>query len=47
MQGLKIELLGIATILMGIAFTANKIFGYALGATDFLITLIGFIKKGD
>ena len=31
MKGIKIELLGIATILLGIAVTTNNFFGYVLG----------------
>ena len=30
MKGIKIELLGIATILLGIAVTTNNFFGYVL-----------------
>ena len=36
MKGIKIELLGIATILLGIAVTTNNFFGYVLGFLDFV-----------
>ena len=31
MKGIQIELLGLATILLGIALTTNNFFGYFLG----------------
>ena len=35
MKGIKVELLGIATILLGIAVTTNNFFGYVLGFLGF------------
>ena len=35
MKGIKIELLGIATILLGIAVTTNNFWGYVLGVLGF------------
>ena len=45
MKGIKIELLGIATILLGVALTTNNFFGYVLG---FGIAVAGcFLKDKD
>ena len=35
MKGIKIELLGIAIILLGIAVTTNNFWGYVLGVLEF------------
>ena len=45
MKGIKIELLGIATILLGIAVTTNNFFGYALGVLGFGIAVAGCFLK--
>ena len=48
MKGIKIELLGIATTLLGIALTANTFFGYFLGVLGFGIAVAGcFLKDKD
>ena len=48
MKGIKIELLGIATILLGIAVTTNNLFGYVLGVLGFGIAVAGcFLKDKD
>ena len=39
MKGIKIELLGIATILLGIAVTTNNFFGYVLGFLGFGVAI--------
>ena len=45
MKGIKIELLGIATILLGIAVTTNNFFGYFLGVFGFVIAVAGCFLK--
>ena len=48
MKEIKIELLGIATILLGITLTTNNFFGYILGALGFGVTVVGcFLKDKD
>lgn len=48
MKGIKIELLGIATILLGVALTTNNFFGYVLGVLGFGIAVAGcFLKDED
>lgn len=48
MKGIKLELLGIATILLGIALTTNNFSGYVLGVLGFGIAAAGcFIKDKD
>ena len=45
MKGIKIELLGIATILLVIAVTTKNFFGYVLGFLGFVVDVAGcFIK---
>ena len=45
MKEIKIELLGIATILLGIVLKANNFFGYFLGALGFGIAVAGCFLK--
>ena len=45
MKGIKIELLGIATILLGIAVTTNNFFEYFLGVFGFGIVVSGCFLK--
>ena len=45
MKGIKIELLGIATILLGIAVTTNNFFGYVLGFLGFGVAVAGCFLK--
>ena len=45
MKGIKIELLGIATILSGIAMTTNNFFGYVLGVLGFGVAVAGCFLK--
>ena len=45
MKGIKIELLGIATILLGIAVTTNNFFGWILGVLGFGIAVAGYFLK--
>ena len=45
MKGIKIELLGIATILLGIAVTTNNFFGYVLGFLGFGVAIAGCFLK--
>lgn len=45
MNGNKIELLGIATILLGIAISLNNFFGIVLGVLGFGIVASGCFKK--
>ena len=45
MKGIKIELLGIATILLGIAVTKNNFFGYVLGVFGFGVAVAGRFLK--
>lgn len=48
MKGIKIELLGMAAILLGIALTTNNFCGYVLGAFGFGIAVAGcFFKDKD
>ena len=44
-KGIKIELLGIATILLGIVLKANNFFGYFLGVLGFGIVVSGCFLK--
>lgn len=45
MKGIKVELLGIATILLGIAVTTNNFFGYVLGFLGFGVAVAGSFKN--
>ena len=45
MKGIKIELLGIATILLGIAVTTNNFCGYGLGLLGFGVAVAGCFLK--
>lgn len=45
MKEIKIELFGIAIILLGIALTTNNIFGYILGILGFGIVVAGCFLK--
>ena len=45
MKGIKVELLGIATILLGIAVTTNNFFGYVLGFLGFGVAVAGCFLK--
>ena len=45
MKGIKVELLGIATILLGIAVTTNNFFGYVLGFLGFGVAVVGCFLK--
>ena len=45
MKGIKIELLGIATILLGIAVITNNFFGYVLGVLGFGVAVAGCFLK--
>ena len=45
MKGIKIELLGIATILLGIAVITNNFFGYVLGFLGFGVAVAGSFKN--
>ncbi len=48
MKAIKIELLGMATILLGIALTTNNFFGYVFGVLGFGIAVAGcFLKDKD
>ena len=47
MKGIKIELLGIATILLGIPVTTNNFFGYVLGVLGFGIAVAGCFLKDN
>lgn len=47
MKGIKIELLGIATILLGIALTTNNFFGYIFGVLGFGVTVAGCFLKDE
>ena len=48
MKGIQIELLGLATILLGIALTTNNFFGYFLGVLGFGVAVAGcFFKDKD
>lgn len=48
MKGIKIELLGLTTILLGIALTTNNFFGYILGVLGFGVAVAGcFLKDKD
>lgn len=47
MKGMKFELLGIATLLLGIALTMNNFWGYLLGIIGFGIVSIGCFWKDD
>ena len=46
-KGIKIELLGIATILLGIAVTTNNFFGYVLGVLGFRVAVVGCFLKDN
>ena len=46
MKEIKIELLGIATILLGIILTTNNFFGFILGVLGFGVTVAGCFLKG-
>lgn len=45
MKGVKVELLGIAAILLGIALTTNNFFGYVIGVLGFGIVAAGCFAK--
>ena len=45
MNGIKIELLVIAIILLGIAVTTNNFFGYFLGILGFGVAVAGCFLK--
>lgn len=45
MKGIRIELLGIATILLGITVTTNNFFGYILGLLGFGVAVAGCFLK--
>ena len=45
MKGIRTELLGIATILLGIAVTTNNFFGYILGFLGFGVAVAGSFKN--
>ena len=47
MKGIKIELLGIAIILLGIAVTTNNFGGYVLGVLGFGIAVVGCFLKDN
>ena len=47
MKGIKVELLGIATILLGIAVTTNNFGGYFLGVLGFGIAVVGCFRKDN
>ena len=44
-KGIQIELLGIATILLGIALTTNNFIGYVLGILGFGVAVAGCFLK--
>lgn len=46
MKGIKIELLGIAIIVFGIALTTNNFFGYVFGVLGLGIAVAGCFLKG-
>ena len=46
-QGIKIELLGIAIILLGIAVTTNNFWGYVLGVLGFGVAVVGCFLKDN
>ena len=46
-KGIKIELLGIETILLGIAVTTNNFFGYVLGVLGFGVAVVGCFLKDN
>ena len=45
MKEIKIELLGIATILLGITLATNNFFGFILGVLGFGVTVAGYFLK--
>ena len=45
MEGVKIQLLGVAIILLGIAITTDNFFGYVLGIFGFGVVSIGCFWK--
>ena len=45
MKEIKIELLGSAIILLGIAVTTNSFFGYVLGVLGFGVAVAGCFLK--
>ena len=45
MKGIKIELSGIAIILLGIAVTTNNFWGYVLGVLGFGVAVVGCFLK--
>ena len=47
MKEIKIELLGIAIILLGIAVTTNNFWGYVLGVLGFGIAVVGCFRKDN
>ena len=48
MKGIRLELVGIAAILLGITLTTNNFSGYVLGILGFVITVAGcFLKDKD
>lgn len=48
MKGIKIELLGIGMMLLGIAVSANNIWGYTFGILGFGVISAGcFLKDND
>ena len=47
MKGIKIELFGIAIILLGIAVTTNNFWGYVLGVLGFGVAEIDCFLKDN
>ena len=47
MKEIKIELLGIAIILLGIAVTTNNFWGYVLGVLGFGVAVVGCFLKDN
>lgn len=45
MKGIKLELLGVAVILSGIALSTNNFFAMVCGAAGTLLALIGCLWK--
>ena len=45
MKGIKIELSGIAIILLGIAVTSNNFWGYVIGVLGFGVAVAGCFLK--
>jgi hypothetical protein len=46
-KSIRVELLGIAAILLGVAWSLNNLFAYVFGAIGFVIVAVGCCLKDE